>query len=197
MHSGETPDSRADETPHKNRTTKGERQAIRLASMSRWKAGQSGNPLGMATPRMRAWQTFRDYMEGRSDFSEDGDSNIHVVLRAATLTAVMGDSHAQTSLIEAYLRSQVDPLKLAEHFREVAKDRADLALRVLGDTLKSKKPDEVAAIFRAFADNPKGFLDAAEAHIRGDVTPADGSGDVEKPAELTAVSSQVEEERTP
>lgn len=69
-------------------------------------------------------------------------------------------------------------LALANHFQGVAKDKADLALKLLGDTLQTKSPDEVAAAFRAFADNPRGFIDAAEAHVKQEREADGADGDL-------------------
>jgi hypothetical protein len=82
------------------------------------------------------------------------------------------DSVEAAKILFAYCYGKPPPsaeeqcLNLAEHFREVARDSVDLALKVLGERIHGMRPEEVADGLRAFSVNPRGFLDAAEEFVR-------------------------------
>lgn len=97
-------------------------------------------------------------------------------------------------------------LKLAEHLRGVAKDAADLAIKVLGTRLYSMDPKELGQFMREASGNPAGFLEAAKAQAatQGEVVEARVSNSSEPfaPVDLSGMSSapipaQVESPPTP
>ena len=53
-------------------------------------------------------------------------------------------------------------LDIAEHMRKVARDGADLAIKILGTRIYSMAPKELAEFFRECGGNPAGFLEAAK-----------------------------------
>ena len=54
-------------------------------------------------------------------------------------------------------------LDLAEHMRKVARDGADLAIKILGTRIYSMAPKELAEFFRECGGDPAGFIEAAKA----------------------------------
>lgn len=73
-----------------------------------------------------------------------------------------GDPHAQKLFLEQAAGKGVSPLAIAEHFRQVERDRIDLALRLLGDRVVGMEPSKLREFLAACARDPRGFLQAAE-----------------------------------
>ena len=61
----------------------------------------------------------------------------------------------------------IDGLALAEHFRQVERDKVQLALAILGPRIQGMDPVKLAEFFRVCAGNPLGFVQAAEQFLRG------------------------------
>ena len=145
--------------------TKAERAAERLARLSPWKPGQSGNPLGGALPKRKVWDQFRQFMASPSDFSEQGESNRILLWKATMQSAVMGEPASQSTLLDHDLGTEDGLLALAEHIRKVARDQAELALGLLGNRIHTMTDGEKAAFFQKCSVDARGFLAAAEAEL--------------------------------
>jgi len=114
----------------------------------------------------------RDKRKLLSDFLEamdpkrPGTTRLKVLLDAMYLRAQLGNTSFGIRLLEYYAgipRSTPNELDMAEHMRRVARDSADLALKILGTRIYSMAPDELAKFFRECGGNPQGFLEAVEA----------------------------------
>jgi hypothetical protein len=159
-------------TATKPQKTKAERAAERLARLSPWKPGQSGNPLGGALPKRRIWDQFRQFMASPSDFSEHGESNRVLLWKATMQSAVMGEPASQATLIDHDLGTEEGRLAMAEHIRKVARDQAELSLAALGNRINAMSDAEKIAFFEMCSTDPAKYLRAAEAEL----TARDGKG---------------------
>jgi hypothetical protein len=145
--------------------TKAERAAERLARLTPWKPGQSGNPLGGALPKLKVWDQFRQFMASPSDFSEAGESNRVLLWKATMQSAVMGEPASQATLIDHDLGTEEGRLAMAEHIRKVARDQAELSLAALGNRINAMSDAEKVAFFEMCSTDPAKYLRAAEAEL--------------------------------
>ena len=78
------------------------------------------------------------------------------------------DSVAAAKLLWSYAHGNApasaadEEMAIAEHMRKVARDGADLAIKILGTRIYSMGPKELAEFFRECGGNPAGFLEAAK-----------------------------------
>ena len=141
-------------------------RARRLANLRRpWSKGETGNARGVnGRDKNKVVQEFLDAL----DDDQADCTRIEVVLRATYDSAKNGEGAAQKTLIEQYAgRARVSEaefkLLVAEHMRKVARDAADLAVKILGSRLYTMSPQELAAFFRECSGNTEGFIEAAKA----------------------------------
>jgi len=151
--------------PKPAQKTKAERAAERLARLSPWKPGQSGNPLGGALPKRKVWDQFRQFMASPSDFSDAGESNRVLLWKATMQSAVMGEPASQATLIDHDLGTEEGRLAMAEHIRKVARDQAELSLAALGNRINAMSDAEKVSFFEMCSTDPAKYLRAAEAEL--------------------------------
>ena len=133
------------------------------------KPGEVRNPWGRNGAESRV--TVRRFME-----EMDGDrKRVRAVLESMYTAASSGNDAAAKLLIEhGYGRPGMGAaetrLALAEHIRKVARDRAELALGVLGARVHTMTDDEKVAFFNRCASDAREFLAAAEAELEAHET---------------------------
>lgn len=146
-----------------------------------YKPGDSGNPLGRPSIKwLKEKVEVVDPETGQTKLQEMADHLIEVATKweiihrgeEVSVASARDSVEACRLLWQALSILRKTPpsdeeqvLKLAEHFRQVARDSIDLALKILGERINGMKPEEIAAGIKAFSMDPRGFLDAAEERL--------------------------------
>ena len=132
------------------------------------KKGECRNPTG-ANGFRRAQARVARFMAEVAQCGKEPTRMDRVLLAAYASALLPGQQGAQDRrmLIEqcvgkARLSDAEFQIVLAEHMRKVARDGADLAIKILGTRIYSMGPKELAEFFRECGGNPAGFLEAAK-----------------------------------
>jgi hypothetical protein len=140
-----------------------EARARRLGNLRPpFKKGEVANPTGRnGRDKPNEIAKFLDQPES----VESNRTRFEAIVDRLFRLALRGDTLAAKVLVEYKLgkpRTPPNELDLAEHMRKVARDGADLALRVLGSRIHSMPPKELAEFFRSCAGDTEAFFEAAE-----------------------------------
>lgn len=166
-----------------------EARARRLGNLRPpFKKGEVANPTGRnGRDKPNEIAKFLDQPES----VESNRTRFEAIVDRLFRLALRGDTLAAKVLVEYKLgkpRTPPNELDLAEHMRKVARDGANLALRVLGSRIHSMPPKELAEFFLSCAGDTEAFLAAAELQRQAnDSQPAEQlapapTQDEEKPA---------------
>lgn len=147
------------------------------------KKGQVLNPKGI-NGRKRAAGLIR-WLEEPSD-SDEQKTRAEVVWQKLYLATLKGSVQAGKVLLEQCGRpppsTAEQTQKLAEHFRQVERDRLDVSLKMLGERINQWPPERVRDFLASCARDPRGFMIAAEEYIgRTDREPSQISDEQAKP----------------
>jgi hypothetical protein len=128
-----------------------------------FKKGQVGNPTG-SNGRHRA-QIVAAFLDEPAE-SDPSTSKLRKVLMALYTKSLRGSEIAGRTLVEHALgkpaqRDEV-VLALAEHFRQVERDRIELALKLLGERANEWDASQVREFLQSCARDPRGFMQTAE-----------------------------------
>jgi hypothetical protein len=136
-------------------------KARRLANLRPpFRKGETGNPRGI---NGRGSNEIAMYLD-KPELTGAERTRFEALVEAQYQKAMAGDSLAAKTLITYKLGSNPpSSLDLAEHCRRVARDKADLALKVLGARIDTMAGTDLAAFFRECSGYGQGFIEAAEA----------------------------------
>lgn len=121
--------------------------------------GQSGNPAGRPKRLLSIEAEIRDL---------HGPKTLEVLDRLHR-SAIGGSVAAAKVYLDRVLGPprNPDPLQIAEHLRQVARERIEALFKALGKRLANMKPAEIAEILRQSACDGQEYLDAAEEYLSG------------------------------
>ena len=152
---------------------------------TRWQPGQSGNPNGSRKQAAARRLLARKHKDGvRTNEDAVLDHLLEMATRWQVRTVAYDhvldepiqvasgrDAVEAAKLLLGYVWGKPkdnDPLRLAEHFRQVEIDRLNVALKMLGDRVNSWQPERVRDFLNTCSRDPRGFILAAEEYLRAE-----------------------------
>lgn len=134
-----------------------EEQARRRGPGRPFLPGQSGNPAGRPRRLLALEAQIREL---------HGPKALDVVEKLHGL-AIAGNVAAAKLYLDRVLgpMKAADPIRLAEHFRGVERDRIDIFLRALGNRIASWDSEKIGAALKDFERDLHAFLFAAENYL--------------------------------